>query len=163
MDEAHDETPGHDAALLDQLPARRWLPQLLRLLAAGFALMAITGFFKPTFVTAFEMLNASLSEHRVASESADIITDVFQEPAQVVDRGERHRLTLMVDTEPSGSTIFIDGEDRGPSPMMLSLDCYKGDKIAVRIERRGYRLWQRQVTCDAGTTVRIKPKLARAP
>jgi hypothetical protein len=64
--------------------------------------------------------------------------------------------TLVVDSVPTGSDITVDGKYAGSTPSTLRLP--PGDHV-VRIEKTGFKPWQRTVSFNAGSNVSISPTL----
>jgi hypothetical protein len=65
---------------------------------------------------------------------------------------------LTVDTEPPGASILVNGEDKGTSPLLTTVDCAPGQEI--RVEARRGPLRGRTVTrCRADQVARLRMKL----
>lgn len=80
--------------------------------------------------------------------------------AKPVPRDEtRGRAGLMIQSQPSGGRVFLDGSPVGTTPLTLTrLTVGKHD---VRIERQGYKPWSRVVTAVAGGRQRVAASLRR--
>lgn len=58
------------------------------------------------------------------------------------------RARLRITSEPDEAEIFIDGKSFGETPRTINLDA--GDH-SIRVERRRYNAWERDVDLEAGT------------
>ncbi len=72
--------------------------------------------------------------------------------------GERVRwfqgFGLSIESEPSGARVWVNGEERGQTPLTTSVECKLGD--AVRVEVRGQRAKQvRSTRCRADQLVEM--------
>jgi hypothetical protein len=67
--------------------------------------------------------------------------------------------SLMVDSRPTGATVYVDGKMSGTTPMLLEgVDA--GDHV-VGIEIEGYRKWSSNVRIVAGERNRVAASLER--
>lgn len=66
---------------------------------------------------------------------------------------------LIVDSRPSGATVFVDGKSVGTTPVQL--DAIRAGEHAVRIESDGYRRWTSSVRVVAGERNRVTASLER--
>jgi hypothetical protein len=65
---------------------------------------------------------------------------------------------LTIDTQPPGASIHVNGEDKGTSPLLTTVNCAPGDE--VRVEARRGRLRGRAVTrCRADQLARLRMTL----
>jgi len=61
---------------------------------------------------------------------------------------QRGRARLRVTSEPDEANVYVDGKLFGETPQTISLDA--GDHT-IRVEKRRYRTWERDVDLEAGT------------
>jgi serine/threonine protein kinase len=71
------------------------------------------------------------------------------------------RGTLEIDSVPSGATITLAGRRVGTGPHRELVA--SGVKIHVRLERKGYLVYEDDLAVDAGKTVVVRPRLLPAP
>jgi hypothetical protein len=64
---------------------------------------------------------------------------------------------LLIDTEPPGAEVYIDGELRGQSPLLLDLE---PGRVTITIAKEGYRRWTRTVTLEKRVLREIDVQLA---
>lgn len=64
---------------------------------------------------------------------------------------------LLIDTEPPGAEVYIDGELRGESPLLLDLE---PGRVTIAIAKEGYRRWTRTVTLENRVLREIDVQLA---
>lgn len=53
--------------------------------------------------------------------------------------------SIMVDSDPRGATVFVDGQQRGITPTSFTLQKGRREQV-IRVERDGYRVQQRPLT-----------------
>lgn len=68
---------------------------------------------------------------------------------------------LSVDSKPSGARVLVAGRDQGETPLLTTVDCKPGALVAVRLERKGHRPFERTVRCRADTLVGFTATLGR--
>jgi serine/threonine-protein kinase len=66
---------------------------------------------------------------------------------------------LTIDSRPTGSNVFVDGQLIGTTP--LSMTSVSAGEHTVRIERDGYRPWTTSVRVVGGTNNRVAGSLER--
>lgn len=90
-----------------------------------------------------------------------------EDPAEVakiikVIRGHFTGFSLLVDSQPAGAQVFVDGESRGRTPSLMNLQCRLGSDIEIRVEKAGYESYRHTSACEGSAIVSVKPKLIRA-
>jgi len=65
---------------------------------------------------------------------------------------------LTVDTEPPGATILVNGEDKGTSPLLTTVDCDPGEDVSVEA-RRGRLRGRATARCRADQLARLRMTL----
>jgi hypothetical protein len=68
---------------------------------------------------------------------------------------------LMAESEPSGAKAFVDGKERGSTP--LALDKLAEGRHQLRLEYAGYDAWEAPFDVDTGRETRISAKLGAQP
>ena len=78
--------------------------------------------------------------------------------------GERvapfHGFGLQVDSVPAGARAIVDGEDKGTTPLLTTVDCRPGDEVSVELDRAGER-GRARTRCRADTLVKLRVSLTR--
>jgi len=67
--------------------------------------------------------------------------------------------SLTVTSEPSGATVFVQGEEAGRTPLLGTNEFGKGSDVPLRVELPGYRPWTG--TFRGGTNASVRAKLKR--
>jgi serine/threonine protein kinase len=80
------------------------------------------------------------------------------EPA-VPETFERYSGALLVESRPSGASVFIDNQLVGTTP--LSIEVIRAGEHALRLEYEGYRRWTAQVRVVASEQGRVTASLER--
>jgi hypothetical protein len=80
-------------------------------------------------------------------------------PADVAETFEKYSGALVVESRPSGASVFIDNQLRGTTP--LSIDVIRAGEHALRLEYEGYRRWTAQVRIVASEQGRVTASLER--
>jgi hypothetical protein len=101
-----------------------------------------------------QSIAVELSRQRVATDRRPT-TPVPATPGTV----GRFTGALIVDSRPSGASVFVDGRQVGTTP--VALDTVDAGSHAVRIERDGYRRWTSAVRVVAGEKNRVTASLER--
>lgn len=78
-------------------------------------------------------------------------------------RAAKIGFSLLVDSKPSGATVFVDGTEVGRTPALLNLHCTPGIDVDVRVERAGYETFTHSGACNTDAILTLKPKLRRLP
>jgi hypothetical protein len=86
--------------------------------------------------------------------SSDVVVE--ESPAPQDEDGAR---SLAIETEPSGATVIVNGEEMGRTPFLGSNDVARGKSVELRLELPGYKPWVG--TLAGGTNARLKAKLKR--
>jgi len=79
--------------------------------------------------------------------------------------GERvapfHGFGLQLDSVPAGARAIVNGEDKGTTPLLTTVDCRPGDEVSVELDRAGER-GRARTRCRADTLVKLRVSLALA-
>lgn len=76
-----------------------------------------------------------------------------REPDRIDSKGE-----LVIETEPSGAGVYIDGRLRGKTPLTLEL---AEDAYDIRLVKPRYRIHEREIFVNADSTVKLNYDLVR--
>ncbi|MFP2934349.1 PEGA domain-containing protein, partial [Pyxidicoccus sp. 3LG] len=71
-------------------------------------------------------------------------------------------ILLMVDSEPTGVAVSVDGVKQGTTPVSLTLDCTPGAPLRVQFSRRGYDSLEHASVCQADTMTQLSARLRKA-
>jgi hypothetical protein len=139
----------------------------LRLGAAGFALMAAGLFVLPELSGSFQ----APSNEVLAQPTYTTIPPTFDAPApserldQVITEQTSSfdgAAILMVDSEPGGVSVEVDGSDQGGTPVSLTLDCLPGKPIKVEVTKRGFERAQHTTFCRPNTMIKLYARMRKA-
>jgi hypothetical protein len=133
----------------DASPPR--IGRLLKLAAAVLAVAAVVAFFLPAYL--------DVAMHSDLASATSVVR-----PESPPQRGDLVQTVMLVDSRPSGATVEVAGQDRGPTPAVFDLGCTIGESVVARVSLAGYRTVKRTVPCGAGDPpgMRLKVKLVRA-
>ena len=67
--------------------------------------------------------------------------------------------TLLVQPDPPGGEVYIDGKMRGTTPLSLA-GLSAGRALHVLVKTAGRQIYDEHITLDPGTTVTLRPRLA---
>ncbi|QRK10509.1 PEGA domain-containing protein [Archangium violaceum] len=77
-------------------------------------------------------------------------------------RAEFDGAILMVESEPSGANVRVDGRDQGETPVSVGLDCLPGKPVVVDITLRGYEKATHTTLCPHDALVKVTASLRKA-
>lgn len=70
---------------------------------------------------------------------------------------------LVVDSEPSGATVLVNGKNQGEVPVSVGLDCNPGDRVLVELSLQGFERARHTTTCKRDTMVKVSARLRKKP
>ncbi len=123
-------------------------------------------FSKPEGSTSEPVASASESEEPEASAPAPEGKTPHEVPSNSVTREERAEFDgaiLMVESEPSGATIRVNGNDQGETPVSVGLDCLPGVPVQVEFSKRGYERAKHTALCPKDAMLKLTARLRKAP
>ncbi|WP_375768815.1 PEGA domain-containing protein [Archangium gephyra] len=85
-------------------------------------------------------------------------------PPETVTREERADFDgaiLMVESEPSGATIRVDGKDQGQTPVSVGLECLPGTPVLVEFSLRGYEKAKHRTVCPHDALVKVTARMRK--
>jgi serine/threonine protein kinase len=84
-------------------------------------------------------------------------------PPPVPDRGSvaESTGTLEIDSNPTGAIVTVADRVLGPAPR--SAHVASGVKIHIKLDLKGFQVYEDDLSVEAGKTVVLRPKLAAAP
>ncbi|MFL5353467.1 PEGA domain-containing protein [Archangium sp.] len=155
-------------------PSRtEWLAAGLKLASALCALAAVGLVVRPLLLGELSLtprmltLQPTFSEEPVAPPPVAAETPAPQEaPPGSVTREERADFdgaVLMIDSEPSGATVLVDGRDQGETPVSVGLECLPGTPVIVSISLRGYERAKHTTLCPHDALVKVTAQLKKSP
>ena len=140
-------------------PSMAWRAVLLRSRSATWRLV-------PRAVT-LSRPGYTPSERRVVlaadrpSRSVDVQLSPISAPSSRTTREPRSApattASLVVDSRPAGSSVVINGEVAGTTP--LTIESVSPGTLTIRIERPGYRSWTETIELKAGERRRVAASL----
>lgn len=78
------------------------------------------------------------------------------------ERADFEGAILMVETEPSGATILVDGKDQGETPVSVGLECLPGTPVLVEFSLRGYEKAKHRTVCPHDALVKVTARLRKS-
>jgi len=87
-----------------------------------------------------------------------------ERPPETVTREERADFDgaiLMVESEPGGATILVDGKDQGQTPVSVGLECLPGTPVIVEFSLRGYEKAKHRTICPHDSLVKVTARLRK--
>jgi hypothetical protein len=159
---------GKSGTLPPATEGRSWsTAAALRLGAAGFGLLAAVLFMLPALSGSFVLPRPE----DLTQPTYKTITPAFDGPAapENLDEVVTEQSTafdgaavLVVDSEPEGVTVVVDGNDQGGTPVSLTLDCLPGKPIKVELSRRGYERAKHTTFCRTNTMIKLHARMRKA-
>ena len=144
----------------------------LRLGAAGFGLMTAVLLVLPELNGTFQAPSSlsSSSSGAVPQPTYKTIAPTLDTPAPSADPGKviteqstafDGAAILMIESEPGGVSVRVDGNDQGNTPVSLTLDCLPGKPIKVEVSRKGYERAQHLTFCRPDTMIKLYARLRK--
>jgi hypothetical protein len=90
-----------------------------------------------------------------------------EEPSIEESRTEEERSSftgaiLMVESQPPGATIRVNGVDQGETPVSVGLDCMPGRDLVVDFALRGFEKSRHRTRCPKDALVKVTARLRKA-
>jgi hypothetical protein len=144
----------------------------LKLASALCALVAVGLFVRPLLTGELSlqprMITLQPTFSAVPEESPPESTPgtpaAAQRPPETVTREERADFDgaiLMVESEPAGATILVDGKDQGQTPVSVGLECVPGTPVMVEFSLRGYEKAKHRTICPHDALVKVTARLRK--
>ncbi|HEY0094682.1 MAG TPA: PEGA domain-containing protein, partial [Archangium sp.] len=144
----------------------------LKLASALCALVAVGLFVRPLLLgelsTQPRMITLQPTFSPAPEESPPERTPGTPAPAEpapeTVTREERADFDgaiLMVESEPAGATILVDGKDQGQTPVSVGLECLPGTPVLVEFSLRGYEKTKHRTLCPHDALVKVTARLRK--
>ena len=77
------------------------------------------------------------------------------------ERADFEGAILMVESEPAGATILVDGKDQGQTPVSVGLECLPGTPVLVEFSLRGYEKAKHRTLCPHDALVKVTARLRK--
>lgn len=138
----------------------------LRLGAAGFGLMTAVLLVLPELNGSFQ----APTTETLTQPTYTTLAPVLDTPAPAAEPGQifteqtasfEGAAILMVESEPGGVSVRVDGNDQGNTPVSLTLDCLPGKPIKVEVARKGYERAQHLTFCRTNTMIKLYARLRK--
>jgi len=90
--------------------------------------------------------------------------DAFEDAAEKGERVIRstgvfrRQIEMLADSQPDGARVFIDGNDRGRTPALLTVECDSGEDMVVKMIKDGFVPHEQKVPCN-DRPLKVKVKL----
>jgi hypothetical protein len=154
-----------------------WLAAGLKLASALCALAAVGLVVRPLLLGELSLtprmltLQPTFSEEPVAPPPVAAETEPGkpapqEAPPGSVTREERADFdgsVLMIDSEPSGATVLVDGRDQGETPVSVGLECLPGTPVIISISLRGHERAKHTTLCPHDALVKVTAQLKKSP
>lgn len=139
----------------------------LRFGAAGFALMTVVLFVLPELRGSFQAPHPAELNQPTYTTIAPVLgtPEPPEDLSQVVTEQTASfegAAILMVESEPEGASVRVDGNDKGNTPASITLDCVPGKPIKVDVARKGYENAQHLTFCRTNTMIKLYARLRKA-
>lgn len=159
-------------------PSRlEWLAAGLKLGSALFALAAVGLAVRPLWLGELSLKPRMLTlQPTFSSEPVKAPEPVAAEtkpetpapqeaaPGSVTreERADFDGSVLMIDSEPSGATVLVDGRDQGETPVSVGLECVPGTPVIISISLRGYERAKHTTLCPHDALVKVTAQLKKS-
>ncbi|QDE71956.1 PEGA domain-containing protein [Myxococcus xanthus] len=142
------------------------LAAVLRLCGAAAGLLAASILVLPALRDAGQP--PLTKEERVTTRPETTLAPNFDPPSDVQPGEVREQRAfmegaslLMVDSEPSGASVSVNGRAEGTTPLSVSLDCVTDAPVTVKLTRRGYSPLEHTLSCRQDTMTQLFGKLRK--
>ncbi|WNG41117.1 PEGA domain-containing protein [Archangium violaceum] len=68
---------------------------------------------------------------------------------------------LVVESEPAGANVRVDGKDQGETPVSVGLECLPGKPVIIDISLRGYEKAKHTTLCPHDALVKVTASLRK--
>ncbi len=68
---------------------------------------------------------------------------------------------LMVESEPSGATVHVDGKNQGDTPVSIGLECTPGKPIVIDFSMAGFEKTRHRTLCPHEALVKVTARLRK--
>jgi len=138
----------------------------LRLGAAGFGLMAAVVLVMPELNGTFQAPSSEAITQPTYKTLAPALDTPApsEDPAKVITEQSTDfdgAAILVVESEQSGVSVRVDGNDQGNTPVSLTLECLPGKPIKVEVARKGYERAQHLTFCRPDTMIKLYARLRK--
>ncbi|OJH33798.1 PEGA domain-containing protein [Cystobacter ferrugineus] len=69
---------------------------------------------------------------------------------------------LSLDSEPSEATVQVNGKNQGETPVMVGLECERGEPVVITFSRRGFERTTHRTSCPQDEMVTVKARLKQS-
>jgi hypothetical protein len=116
----------------------------------------------PRYIT----LQPTFSDTDSESESAETggaSPEAPSAPEQAIqeERSSFKGAILMVESQPPGATIRVNGIDQGETPVSVGLDCLPGSTLKVDFALRGFEKSTHRTVCPRDALVKVTARLRK--
>jgi len=60
----------------------------------------------------------------------------------------RRQIEFLADSQPDGARVFVDGNDRGRTPALLTIECDSGGDMVLKLLKDGFLPHEQKVPCN---------------
>jgi len=108
---------------------------------------------KPESLASAAALDVAMSDFRAFLSAQN---ELVNQPTGLANPSTR--IAMLIESEPSGADVLIDGAFRGTTPLNIGIPARQ---VKIRIERQGFSAWERDLVPTADMP--IKPALIPLP
>jgi hypothetical protein len=83
-------------------------------------------------------------------------------PAIQEERSSFTGAILMVESQPPGANVRVNGVDQGETPVSVGLDCFPGRDLVVDFTLRGFEKSRHRTLCPKDALVKVTARLRKA-
>ncbi|WP_164013162.1 PEGA domain-containing protein [Pyxidicoccus trucidator] len=146
-------------------PPARPLAAVLALGSGACALLAAVLLVLPEF----RHLGTSSDEVLAAQGAETTLAPRFDSSAPVAEGQVREQhdtlrgiSVLMIESEPPGATVTVDGVKQGSTPLSLTPICNPGNPLRVKLVRKGFDSLEHVTVCREDTMTKLTARLRKA-
>jgi PEGA domain len=77
------------------------------------------------------------------------------------ERSDFDGAILMVESEPSGATIHVDGRNQGDTPVSIGLECTPGKPLVIDFTLPGFEKTRHRTLCPSQALVKVTARLRK--
>ena len=80
-------------------------------------------------------------------------------PAALSPKAEGFMVRVV--STPSGAEVWIDGTERGRTPLFGNVECDEGQEVVIEVKKAGHPDWRQTEPCRVGEELTVRAPLGR--
>lgn len=101
-------------------------------------------------------------EKRVEAPRSQPDTEPSRNESTQEERSDFDGAILMVESQPSGATVHVDGRHQGDTPVSIGLECTPGKTVVIDFTLPGFERTRHRTRCPNQALVKVTARLRKA-